>query len=246
MKGGYFILDGVNSEDYNLFIQRTPLIETPSRRVELRNAMGVHGGIPYDEKAYNNTSMQLLMFIDGEDKIKDREKVDSLLRNRGMFKEFIPYWDPDKVYYIMNLEKTQYESPSWYGEKQALQADFTVKPYKYLRNVDDVIISDTSPITITNPFTYDVAQPIIKIEATGDVTLTVNGIKHLIQNVDGSVTVNSERYSAYKELSSGLLVSQNDKYRQKRFPILTPGKNTISVSGNISKVTVKPRWRSLV
>ena len=46
MKGGYFILDGVNSEDYNLFIQRTPLIETPSRRVELKHAMGVHGGIP--------------------------------------------------------------------------------------------------------------------------------------------------------------------------------------------------------
>lgn len=129
---GYFILDGVYSKDLNLLIQRTPLLETPARRVELRNAFGVHGGVPYDERAYDNTEMQLLMFIDGDDKNTDRQRVDALLRNNGKFKEFIPYFDQDKTYYIMNMQKTQYESPSWYGEKQALQATFTVKPYKYL------------------------------------------------------------------------------------------------------------------
>lgn len=244
MKGGYFILDGVNSEDYNLLIQRTPLIETPSRRLELRNAMGVHGGIPYDEKAYDNTTMQLLMFIDGNDKIKDREKVDSLLRNRGVFKEFIPYWDPDKIYYIMNLESTQYESPSWYGEKQTLQSNFTVKPYKYLRNVDDIIF--TTSTTAVNPFLDDVAQPLITIEGTGDITLSVNGVDYLIQNVNESVTVDSERYATYRRLSSGFIENENSKYRQKKYPIFTPGSNSIAVSGTVTKVTVKPRWRSLV
>ena len=244
MKGGYFILDGVNSEDYNLFIQRTPLIETPSRRVELKHAMGVHGGIPYDERAYDNTTMQLLMFIDGNDKIKDREKVDSLLRNNGVFKAFIPYWDPDKVYYIMNLEKTQYESPSWYGEKQTLQANFTVKPYKYLRDAEDIVF--TKSTTATNPFLDDVAQPLITIEGSGDVTLTVNGVDYLIQNVTGSITVDSERYSTCRRLPSGFVENQNSKYRQKKYPIFSPGENSISVSGNVTKVTVQPRWRSLV
>ena len=244
MKGGYFILDGVNSEDYNLFIQRTPLIETPSRRVELRNAFGVHGGIPYDEKAYDNTTMELLMFIDGNDQIKDREKVDSLLRNKGVFKEFIPYWDPDKIYYIMNSEKTQYESPSWYGEKQALQANFTVKPYKYLRNAEDIVF--TTSAKAVNPFLDEVAQPLITIEGTGDVTLKVNGVNYLIQNVTESVTVDSERYSTYRRLSSGFIENQNSKYRQKNYPIFTPGSNSISVSGKVTKVTIQPRWRSLV
>ena len=244
MKGGSFILDGVNSEDYNVFIQRTPLIETPARRVELKNAFGVHGGIPYDERAYNNTSLQLLMFIDGKDKIKDREKVDSLLRNTGVFKELIPYWDPDKIYYIMNSDSTQYESPSWYGEKQTLQANFTVKPYKYLRDAKDIVF--TKSATAVNPFISDVAQPLITIEGTGDVTLKVNGVNYLIQNVTSSVTVDSERYSTYRRLSSGFIENQNSKYRQKNYPIFTPGSNSISVSGNVTKVTVKPRWRSLV
>ena len=243
MKGGYFILDGVNSEDYNLFIQRTPLIETPSRRVELRHAMGVHGGIPYDEKAYDNTTMQLLMFIDGDDKIKDREKVDSLLRNKGVFKEFIPYWDPDKIYYIMNTDSTQYESPSWYGEKQTLQANFTVKPYKYLRDVLD--ISFAKSMAITNPMENEVSQPLITIEGTGDVTLKVNGVDYLIQNVTESVTVDSERYSTYRRFSSGFIENQNSKYRQKNYPIFTSGLNSVSVSGNVTNVTVSPRWRSL-
>lgn len=243
IKDGHFILDGVNSEDLNLFIQRTPLLETPARRVELRNAFGVHGGVPYDEQAYDNTEMQLLMFIDGDDLNRDRERVDSLLRNTGIFKEFIPYWDPNKIYYIMNLQKTQYESPSWYGDKQALQTTVTVKPYKYLRNVDDIVFTDSG--TAENPFDDDVSQPLITIEGSGDITLTVNDESYLIQNVTESVTVDSERYSTYKRLSSGIIENQNSKYRQKQYPIFTPGNNSISVSGNATRVTVKPRWRSL-
>lgn len=243
MKGGNFILDGVNSEDYNLFIQRTPLLETPARRLELKNAFGVHGGVPYDEKAYDNTELQLLMFIDGKDHNKDREKVDALLRNTGTFKELIPYWDPTKIYYVMNLGKTQYERFSFYGEKQALQTTFTVKPYKYLRNVSDIVLTTSG--TATNPFLNDVSQPLITIEGSGDVTLTINGDNYLIQNVDGSVTIDSERYSTYKKETSGFITNQNSKYRQKKYPIFTPGNNSISVSGGATRVVIKPRWRSL-
>ena len=243
IKQGYFILDGVYSKDLNLLIQRTPLLETPARRVELKNAFGVHGGVPYDERAYDNTEMQLLMFIDGDDRNADRERADSLLRNTGVFKEFIPYWEPNKIYYVMNMQKTQYESFSWYGEKQALQTTFTVKPYKYLRDVNDIVFTTSG--SAVNPFLDDVSQPLITIEGTGDVTLKVNGVNYLIQNVTGSVTVDSERYSTYRRLSSGFIENQNSKYRQKNYPIFTPGSNSISVSGNVTKVTVKPRWRSL-
>lgn len=243
MKGGYFILDGVNSEDLNLFIQRTPLLETPARRLELKNAFGVSGGVPYDEKAYDNTELQLLMFIDGNDQTADRQRVDSLLRNKGIFKELIPYWDPGKKYYVMNIGKTRYESPSWYGEKQTLEVNFTVKPYKYLRDVNDLVF--TGSTTAINPVLDDSSQPLIEITGTGDVTLRVNGVNYLIQNVDGSVTVDSERYATYKRLPSGSLSNQNSKYRQKNYPIFTPGSNSVSVTGSVTKVRIEPRWRSL-
>lgn len=243
MKDGHFILDGVNSEDLNLFIQRTPLIETPARRVELKNAFGVHGGVPYDEQAYDNTELQLLMFINGTDKIADREKVDALLRNTGVFKELVPYWDTSKSYYIMNMGKTKYESPSWFGDKQALEATFTVKPYKYLRDSPDLIFTTTG--VAENPID-DVSQPLITIVGTGEVTLTVNGVKYLIQNIVDSITVDSERYSTYKRHTSGFIENQNSKYRQKTYPIFTQGSNSISVSGNVTQLKVSPRWRSLV
>ena len=236
-------MDGVNSEELNLFIQRTPLLETPARRVELKNAFGVHGGVPYDERAYDNTEMQLLMFVDGDDKNQDRQKVDALLRNTGKFKEFIPYFDQEKIYYVMNMQKTQYESFSWYGEKQALQTTFTVKPYKYLRNVSDIVVT-TSGVAI-NPFIDDVSQPLITIEGSGDVTLTVNGEDYRIQNVDEHITVDSERYSTYKRTSSNFIINENSKYRQKQYPIFTPGTNSISISGGATRVVIKPRWRSL-
>lgn len=237
-------MDGVNSESLNLFIQRTPLLQTPNRRVGIKTAFGVNGGVPFDEQAYDNTEMQLLMFINGKDRTKDREKVDSLLRNKGVFKEFIPYFDPTKIYYVMPSQSAKYESPSWYDERQALEVNLVVKPYKYLRNVTDVVF--TGSTTVTNPFIDDVAQPIITIIGTGDATLKVNGVDYRVRNIDGQITIDSERYLTYKKNPSGLIVNANEKYLQKPYPIFTPGANSISVTGNgVTQVRVEPRWRSL-
>lgn len=236
-------MDGIDSKDYNLFIQGRPLIETPNRKVELKDSFGVNGGVPFDEKAYSNTSMQLIMFVDGKDMIKDREKVYNLLRNTGVYKEFIPYFDSDKIYYVMSLEPPKFENLRNYGEKQASEVTFSVKPYKYLREVKDITFTTSG--TAVNPFLEDTSQPIITIEGTGDVTLKVNGVDYRMQNVDGSLTVNSERYFAYKEHTSGFIENQNSKYMQKPFPTFRPGSNSISVTGDVSRVIVEPRWRTL-
>lgn len=237
-------MDGVNSETLNLFIQRAPLLETPNRRVQLKNAFGVSGGVPFDEQAYENTEMQLLMFVDGKDKNKDREKVDSLLRNTGVFKEFVPYFDPTKTYYVMANQGIKYESPNWYEERQALEVIFTVKPYKYLRGVSDVTF--TSSTNLTNPFINDVSQPIITIIGTGDATLRVNGVDYRVRNIDAQITIDSERYLTYKKNPSGLIVNANEKYLQKNYPIFSPGVNSINVTGSgVTQVRIEPRWRSL-
>lgn len=244
MKRGSFILDGVNSEDINTHIQQRPLIEAPLRRVEMKNVYGVSGDVPYDEGAYSNTTLELVLLIDGDNLIADRQAVYNLLDGRGVYKEFIPYFDPEKIYRIMLNDPMQFENNFMYGQKQSASAKFTVKPYKYLVSNDPVTIT-TGSGSITNPTNY-VSQPLITLEGTGVVTLTVNGIPFNISDLPNSITLDSERYSSYQEDVNGILTPMNHKVASRDYPIFEPGVNTISVSGAVTQLYIEPRWRSLV
>lgn len=244
MKKGSFIFDGVSSETINTIIQARPLIEAPSRKVEWRSTYGVDGTVPFDEGAYDNTQLDLIMLVDGNDLIADRQAVYNLLDTRGFYKDFIPYFDPDKIYRVMLSDKIAFQNNYMFGQKQAFNAKFTVKPYKYLVANTPKVIYGTSG-TITNPTNYP-SQPVIKISGSGPVTLTVNGVNFNIKNVIDTITLSSERQAAYQEYIIGVLTSMNHQIASREYPVLKPGVNTITATGNVLQIEIEPRWRSLV
>lgn len=244
MKRGTFIFDGVESEEIHALIQSRPLIEAPLRKVEWRSTYGVDGDVPFDEGAYGNTKMELVLLIDGKDVIADRQKIYNLMDSRGVYKDFIPYFDPTKIYRVMINDKIQFEHKHHFGTVQLASVKLTVKPYKYLVDNDPIVLSGLSGV-INNPTNY-ASQPIIKIEGTGAVKITINGVDYNIKNASNSITINSEIYSAYQEDAYGVLTPMNNQVTFREFPIFKPGKNEISITGAVTKVTIEPRWRSLV
>ncbi len=238
------MLDGVSSESVNAIIQNRPVIEAPLRKVEWISPYGVDGDIPYDEEAYMNTELSLYMLTDGNDLIPDRQKLFNLLDTRGTYKEFVPYFDSNKIYRVMLKEKIQFENQYYFGEKQSLSVNFTVKPYKYLINSETITVNGTST-TVNNPSLYT-SQPTITITGTGPSTLVINGVNYPILDIPGSITLNSERYLAYKEYESGVIESANTKVGFRNFPILKSGLNNIRASGSVTKIKIEPRWRALI
>lgn len=244
MKRGSFIFDGVESETVKAIIQTRPTIEAPLRKVEWKSPYGSDGDIPFDEGAYNDTSMPLILLIDGTDVVKDREAVYNLLDTRGGFKDFIPYFDPTKIYRVSLDDKVQFENQYHYREKQVASVKFKVRPYKYLVANDPITINGTSG-SVTNPTNY-VSQPIIKVTGTGPAVLKVNGIDFSIVDIPNDITLNSERFLAYREDINGILTNMNNKVGTREYPLFKPGVNTISVTGNVTQLYIEPRWRSLV
>lgn len=244
MKKGSFIFDGVSSDTVKTLIQSRPVIEAPLRKVEWRSTYGVDGEMPFDEGAYNNTTMDMLMFTNGDNLIADRQALYNLLDSRGTYKEFIPYFDPDKIYRVMLNEKMSFENKRFFGQVQTLSVKFTVKPYKHLVSNDPIIVTAT-PSTVTNPTNY-VSQPIIKVVGSGAVTLSINGRDFNIKNVENSIVINSERYSAYHEDVNGTLTPKNYQIASREYPIFEPGDNVISITGTVTELNIEPRWRSLV
>lgn len=243
MKRGSFIFEGVTSESVKTIIQTRPMIDAPARKVESREVYGVDGDVPFDEGAYSNTALELVMLTDGNDLIGDRQKLYSLIDTRGGYKNLIPYFDPAKIYRV-RTESIQFENQHFFGEKQAVSAKFTVKPYKYLVNSPTVVLTPAGKIV--NPTGY-ISQPLITITGSGPVRIAINGIEFSIKNVINSITLDSERYLAYQKDTTGALINMNHQAVTKEYPILKPGENVISVnSGTVGKITIEPRWRSLV
>lgn len=243
MKKGAFIFEGVPSEEIKTIIQTRPLLEAPARKVESRTVYGADGDIPFDEGAYANTALELILFIDGDDLIGDRQKFYDLIDTRGQYKELIPYFDPGKIYRV-RLESASFENQYYFGEKQSASAKFTVKPYKYLVESDPITL--TTGGIATNPTNY-ISQPLITITGSGPVTLLINGVQFHIKNLVNSITLDSQRYLAYqKEAVTNALLNMNHQILTKEYPILQPGQNDISVTGSVTKIVIEPRWRSLV
>ena len=61
-----------------------------------------------------------------------------------------------------------------------------------------------------------------------------------LEGISGSITLDSELQEAYSGTTS------MNSAMSGEFPILKPGVNAISWTGNVTRIEVKPNWRYLV
>lgn len=92
-------------------------------------------------------------------------------------------------------------------------------------------------------------MPVIKITGNGNISLTLAGTTMRFNNVDDNIIIDCEKLYLYKDHYS-LAKSRNDRTNDLEFPFIYPqdqnNKNTISWTGNISSVEIRPNWRTLV
>ena len=92
--------------------------------------------------------------------------------------------------------------------------------------------------TIDNPGSV-YSEPVITVYGTGDITLMVGTTIVELEGISGSVTLDSELQEAYSG-ATGMNSAMSGE-----FPLLKPGMNAISWTGEVSKVEIQPRWRYL-
>ena len=84
----------------------------------------------------------------------------------------------------------------------------------------------------------------MKIYGSGDITLTIqSGSKNAtwsFTDIDTYIEVDSNLMNFYKGTEP-----QNDKVVGTGFPQLYRGRNTISFTGDVSRIDLMPRWVTL-
>lgn len=144
--------------------------------------------------------------------------------------------DDNEIYYKVKAVRieTAENSIKQFGE---FTVNFTLDPFMY--ELDNEPITITSQTTIVND--GHTALPIITAQVSGTGNIYINDQEIIIQDVNGSITIDSEMQNAYRAGSPPQ--NMNDKMIGK-FPILKHGDNVIEFDGDISELEIvcNRRW----
>ena len=121
-----------------------------------------------------------------------------------------------------------------------LEIKLDMQPFRYPKNFAPVVL--TSAGTIDNIGTV-YSEPVIEIEGNGDVSLTI-GRKTMHLSIIGKATIDCRQGKQNIFNANGAV--QNTLRKRGGFFEIPVGRNGVTFTGNVRKVTIRPNWRYLV
>lgn len=225
-------INNVYTDEYGIKPKGRIEVPTPEQDVEHIEIKGRNGSLT-KKYGYKNIDLPVHFTILSDNFKKTfRQSKMHLLNAKTLI-----FDDDDEVFY--KVKSVRIETAEnlilKFGE---FTVNFTLDPFMY--EVDNPIQTITSKTTITNEG-YE-ALPVITAHMSGTGNIYVNEQKVTIQNINGTITIDSEMQNAYRV--SGGYVTNLNSHMIGRFPVLEHGKNTISFDGGISKLEIvcNRRW----
>ena len=229
----YFIWNGVDCRTKGIHVSELPPITIPLERSKQTNVPGRPGSLTQLEgdDVYDDMILTATCFIADPAQIpaiaawlKGKGTVTFANRTGGHYNARIANQIP--------FEKVLRGNPHC-----SFAVNFRCYPFWYQENVSDVTIT-TSSDTITNPGSV-YSEPLITVYGSGNITLMIGTTIVELTNVSSSIVLDCALKEAYK--GTALM---ND-HMSGDFPVLKPGLNGISWSGNVTSIVISPRWRYL-
>lgn len=228
---GWFRFKGIDSREYGILISSVPERVRPERRVKEIEIPGRSGILTQDEEVYNAYVIQMECSTRGSGRL---DEIVAWLNGAG---DLTLSTEPDKVYQASIYNKISIADQIYLYNSFLLQ--FKVQPFKYNINPFADELTLTAPTIIRNGGTV-YSEPIITVYGSGDITLSINDVDYPLYGVSEYITIDSEMMEVFKGTAN-----QNSKYGGEAFPRFEVGENTISWTGNVSKIEIQPKWRWL-
>jgi predicted phage tail component-like protein len=232
----------LSDEDLGLIMKDRPNIPIPQRQYNKITVPGRNGYLIEDLGCYSDITItvnfSLLVKPSSYDdfNMNTMEIKDWLCNITDYILRFVDE-DYDNCYHVKYIEcdaiERKLEQLGYFSIK------FICDPFLYdYSSCTQPMIINRSPLTLYNNSSY-FSAPYFKIYGSGNITLKVNDTTISFSNVSEYIEIDSEMMNCYK----GTLNCNNQMTGD--FPMLAVGKNSISYTGTVSKISLLPRWRYL-
>lgn len=228
----YFIWNGIDCRQYGIHVSEQPLVTIPQERSTQTVVPGRPGSLTtlQGDDVYDDLVLTAECFISDPTQIP---AIAGWLRGGGT----VTFANRTGGHYNARVaNQIPFETVLRGNPYRTFSVNFRCFPFWYLDGIEDVTLTESGTI-LNNPGNV-YAEPVIWVHGFGDVTLMIGTTIVELVNISNSVVVDSSIRECYAE------VLRND-HMNGDFPVLKPGTNAISWTGNISKLVIRPNWRSL-
>lgn len=236
---GIIYFNGIPSTDANIVVEHYPNYQYAEKDYETQNVVGRNGTLYHWNGNYKNVRQPYDIAFGAQPGDDDRfqemaSNVVEWLHGTEGYVRLSDSYSPD--WYRLAVYKESGNLKNLLNSAGRATINFDCKPQRFLV-VGDTPVEFESTDVITNP-TNQKAKPIITVYGTGDGVLHVGSYQVTLSGINGWLTIDSEAEESYKDSEF-----QNEKtIMPGGFPILLPGDNGISFSGNITRVEIIPKW----
>lgn len=228
----WFSWNGVRCTEFGIHVSEQPPITLPSERATFTNVPGRSGSLTTLEgdEVYDDLLLTATCFISDPSRIPE---IAAWLRGSGT----VTFANRQGGFYHARIvNQISFEKILRGNPHCSFAVNFRCQPFWYIADVQPITLT-ASGTFITNPCSVS-SEPVITVYGNGEVTLMV-GMTIVELEVSGSVTLDTPLMEAYSGTSSMNSAMSGD------FPLLLPGLNAISWTGNVTKVEIQPNWRTL-
>lgn len=236
-----FFFDGRSCADFGMVISGSGTYNAPQRDVDIVSVPGRNGDLIIDNGRYLNITLTYPISICHDFPRKALAARNWLLSGSG-------YKRLEDDYHPEHFRMAAFTGPLDFDVKFLnrigdASVKFNCKPQRFLKS-GEYPIDIASGAYLHNPTAFP-ALPIVTIYGKGSGYVNVSGVYVQIKSIVDQITLDCELQDAYRHVGDGAPENKNNCIYAPEFPALQPGDNLISFGGNITGVTITPRWWEL-
>lgn len=234
-----FSIGNVSSDNYGMVLTEILTWETPEINVKFEPIPGRNDTLTTWDGRLKNLEFSYFAYINKDFFAQYSRFRNAILSHIG-YQKISDSTDPDH-YRFGIVHQSIHGKPSERGASGTVEIRITCKPQRFLISGEQKI-SLSAPGSLMNPTAF-VSKPLIKVYGTGTGELHAGGrTVRFTKPIDQHVILDCEMLDAYRLDGSGAPENKNETIFAPEFPMLSPGTNQISWTGDISKVEIIPRW----
>lgn len=239
-----FWLDDVCCEDVGIYLQKPIEFSAAEPRAERVEVPGRNGDLHIYDGSYKNRTGKAECYALVNDVSAYMANINDFLFSSAGYQKLHVSDDPNHFWEARIANAS--EIASRVNLLNPFTIEFDCKPFRRLIDGEE-ITEITNGGNIYNPSKFE-AEPYIYFTSTGEgyiqIGYNIIDITQKIETTAIAIIADCETWTVYPE--NDVLFSAYNKYIScDHFPVLSPGNNTVSWSGGVSVIAIKPRWRTL-
>lgn len=232
---GLLVYGSGASSDFGMVVAEAPAFERPTRKQTVFKVPGRNSAVIYQQDAWEHVVRSYSVWIADEERkdlVEQIDAVEAWLNSSDGYNRLEDNFEPD-VY------RLAYYSGGDDFSNELLQygratLKFTCRPERFLKEGEQAI-EVTNGEAIYNPTKF-VSKPLIHIEGSGAVSLSING-ETITATVTDYINIDSETMNAYR-----LPAENKNSVVGGSFPTIKPGTNPIGITGTVTSCSIVPRF----